>query len=381
MTHLSTNHLSEIQIDKAALRHNLARMRTLTPADVHVAAVVKGNAYGHGLEEVVRAVDGHVDLFQVDDVAELAALRKVTATRTMVLGYIPRHSVGEAVALRAELGVWDLERLPLIQRAGDELDTKVKVHVEVDSLLGRLGVMPSQLRVFLEEVSRYPSIEIVGVYSHFANIEDTTDLVHAHDQAALHHEAVDTARAFGWPNVRGHISATSGMMTIEQEGRPNELVRLGIGLYGMYPSGALERRYKGLNLVPAFRWVSHLAQVKTLPARHPVGYGLTFIARREMRVGIVPQGYSDGYDRGLSNIGEVLVRGIRCPVIGRIAMNMFAIDLDAVPEAVPEDEVVLLGEQGNDRVSAEELASRTGTINYEVTTRVSSLLPRTLIAE
>jgi alanine racemase len=119
-----------------------------------------------------------------------------------------------------------------------------------------------------------------------------------------------------------------------------------------------------------------LAQVKTLPAGHPVGYGLTYVTWKETRVGIVPQGYSDGFDRGLSNVGEVLVQGRRCPVIGRVAMNMFAVDLSRAPDAKMEDEVVLLGSQGADRITAEEIAAKIGTINYEVVARIAHGLPR-----
>jgi alanine racemase len=129
------------------------------------------------------------------------------------------------------------------------------------------------------------------------------------------------------------------------------------------------------------RWVSRLAQVKVLPPRHPVGYGLTYITSRETRIGIVPQGYADGVDRGLSNTGEVLVGGVRCPMIGRVAMNMFAVDLTGVPHARAEDEVVLLGSQAGEMVSAEEIALKLGTINYEVVTRISPLLPRVLVPD
>jgi len=219
-------------------------------------------------------------------------------------------------------------------------------------------------------------VELISAYAHFANIEDTTDLGHAFDQIETFESCWNELRAQGWPNLGRHLSATSGVMTVEQG---NDLVRVGLGIYGMYPSASLGRRRDDLNLKPVMRWVTHLAQVKTLPARHPVGYGLTFITPREMLVGIVPQGYADGYDRGLSNSGEVLVQGVRCSVLGRVAMNMFAIDLTRVPEVVPEVEVVLLGKQCEDEITAEEIASRLGTINYEVTTRINSQLPRLLM--
>jgi len=363
--------LAEVQVLREALLHNVRSLRALVPPGTQVAAVVKGNAYGHGLAQVVPVLEPEVDAFQVDDLDELRALRKLTDKRALVLGYVLRDQVAEAVALNAELVLYDQDRLPSLAARG------AKVHLKLDALLGRLGVLPDDLPAFLEAVRSRDGIEVLTAYAHFANIEDTTDLSHAWRQLDTFDEGFAQVQAI-WPKVGRHLSATSGLLTVEG-GQRNDLVRLGVGLYGMYPSSALERRYADLALQPAMRWVARLAQVKTLPARHPVGYGLTYFTPREMKIGIVPQGYSDGYDRGLSNSGEVLVHGQRCPVIGRIAMNMFAIDLSTAPDAVAEDEVVLLGAQGEDRITAEELAARTATINYEVPTRVSALLPRVLI--
>lgn len=363
------SHLSLIEVDADALRHNLRSLRTLIPAGARVAAVVKGNAYGHGLKEVVQALDGEVDAFQVDDLEELRAIRALTDRPVLVLGYVPRADVAEAVALGGELAVYDRERLAALSETGK----RPRIHLKIDALLGRQGVPPHDLEAFLTHL-RDADVELVAAYAHFANIEDTTDLTHAHAQMEVFETCFRRIRE-DWPACGRHISATSGLLTVEAG---NDLVRIGVGVYGLYPSFPLERSHRHLALRPAMRWVSHLAQVKTLPARHPVGYGLTYVTSRETRIGIVPQGYSDGYDRGLSSSGEVLVHGVRCPVLGRIAMNMFAIDLSDVPDAKAEDEVVLLGEQGKDRITAEEMAVRLGTINYEVVTRVSPLLPRVI---
>jgi alanine racemase len=338
----------------------------------------------------------------VDDLDELRALRQISDKRALVLGYVPAADLAEAVRLGGELAIYDLERLPAFAEAGGG-----KVHVKIDALLGRQGVLPGSVGRIVQELVRYPEIEVASAYAHFANIEDTTDLGHAQEQIAVFDVCFGQLRAT-FPNIARHLSATSGLMTVEQESTTpldcgdlaplsfsepasvhadtgsdsrNNLVRLGIGLYGMYPSAALARRHAALQLQPAMRWRTGLAQVKVLPARHPIGYGLTYVTPREMRIGIVPQGYSDGYDRGLSNVGEVLVGGRRRPVLGRVAMNMFAIDLSEPPEAFPEDEVVLLGSQGDERITAEELASRLGTINYEVVARVSPLLRRRVVNE
>lgn len=346
----------------------------MAPPHAKKAAVVKGNAYGHGLREVVEALHDLVDYFQVDDFEELKALKECPyETQILVLGYIPEAHVVEAVEMGAEIAVYDIGRLEAISRA----IRPARIHLKIDALLGRQGLLPSEIDPFLDELRKYPQIELVAAYSHFANIEDTTDLTHSQAQSDVFEQCYERIRKAGWPNLGRHESATSGLMARENEQSPNNLVRIGIGIYGLYPSSPLQRSHEELELKPVMRWVSHLAQVKTLPPRHPVGYGLTYITSGETRIGIVPQGYSDGYDRGLSSSGQVLVKGKRCSVLGRVAMNMFAIDLTAVPDARPEDEVVLLGTQGGEAITAEEIAQRIGTINYEITTRVSPLLPRT----
>lgn len=372
------NHLSYIEVSREALVHNLSALRTIAPAGQEFVAVVKGNAYGHGMREVVAALYGNVEGFQVDDLDELRELRHFCDARALVYGYVPISQIEEAVwSEYAEITVYDRDQLSELDRIRKERGgaRPLLFSLKIDALLGRQGLLPDEVDGFLEELARYPDLRPVSAYAHYANIEDTTDLTHAEAQEEVFEAAFAKLRA-QFPAIRRHFSATSGLLTRPIEGHC--IVRAGIGLYGLYPSAPLARSHTELALRPVLRWVSHLAQVKTLPAGHPVGYGLTYRTTRPTKVGIVPQGYSDGYDRGLSSVGEVLVHGTRCPVIGRIAMNMFAIDLSPVPDAVAEDEVVLLGTQGHERITAEEIAAKLGTINYEVVARISPLLPRVI---
>ena len=371
--------LSEIQLSQSALTHNIQALKTLMPSGAGFVGVVKGNAYGHGLPEIVTLLEDQVDAFQVDDVEELAALRRVSGKRTLVLGYVPSGAIEEAVQLGAELAVFDRHRLPDLQRAAEKLGVRAKIHLKLDALLGRQGLLPDEIPGFMDCLKEYPSLEVVALYGHFANIEDTTDLTHANAQVEIFDRVYGSLKSAGLAHVGRHLSATSGLLVYEPNAAGNDLVRVGIGVYGMYPSLSMARTHARLELQPVMRWVTRLAQVKAIPAGHPVGYGLTFVTWRPTLIGIVPQGYSDGYDRGLSNAGEVLVHGRRCPIVGRVAMNMFAVDLTHAPEAKAEDEVVLLGDQGDDRLTAEEIGARLGTINYEITTRVSPLLPRVLV--
>ena len=366
--------LSVVELSRDALLHNLAALR---PAPgIETAAVVKADAYGHGLPAVVGILDGRVDAFQVDDLEELRTLRTLTQAPALVYGYVQRGDLEDLYALgNVSLGLYDADHLPEIAKLGAK-GLAPRFDLKIDALLGRQGILPEDVDPFLEALANYPGLRPETAYAHYANIEDTTDLHHAEAQERAFENAFAKIQA-RYPGVGRHLAATSGLLTRPQ--RVNTRVRLGIGLYGLYPSAPLARTHAALDLRPVLAWKTRLAQVKTLPAGHPVGYGLTYRTARPTTIGIVPQGYSDGYDRGLSNVGEVLVHGRRCPVVGRIAMNMFAVDLTSAPDARAEDAVVLLGPQGDDRITAEEIAEKLGTIPYEVLARLSPLLPRKVV--
>jgi len=366
-----------VEISSQALRHNVRQFRSLCRPGQEVAAVVKANAYGHGLSEVVSVLEHEVDAFQVDDLDELTALRRSTPKRALLFGFVPLDEVAEAIHLGCELSVYTPEQIEAIAEAATKQRVRARVHIKIDALLGRLGVLPSRIESVLYALRAFPNIEPVSAYAHYANIEDTDDPRHASLQETVFESCLARLREL-FPAIKRHLSATSGLMARERI-CSNDLVRLGIGLYGLYPSETLALSHSSLALSPAMRWVSRLAQVKVLPPGHPVGYGLSYVASRPTRVGVVPQGYSDGYDRDLSNCGSVLVGGLRCPVIGRVAMNMFMVDLFNVPKAEMGDEVVLLGSQGGQTISAEEIARLLGTINYEIVARISPTLRRVLI--
>jgi alanine racemase len=167
-------------------------------------------------------------------------------------------------------------------------------------------------------------------------------------------------------------------MVYEKNGGDSIIIRPGITMYGMWPSEDLRNKFETENffLKSVLKWVTHVAQVKTLPAGYCIGYGLTYTTSKPTKIAVVPQGYSDGFDRGLSNKGEVLIKNSRCKVLGRVAMNMFTVDVSHLANIKAGEEVVLLGKQGDERVTAEEIAAHLGTINYEITTRIFPLLPR-----
>ncbi len=226
------------------------------------------------------------------------------------------------------------------------------------------------------EISK-KNLKFTGMYAHFANIEDTNNFTHAEKQIKNYEEAKKIAEKFGYGKFDTHISATSGLLVYEKKEGINSIIRLGIGVYGMWPSEHIKYMYRNrMKLKPVLSWKTKIAQIKTLPAGSTIGYGLTYMTYIPTKIAIIPQGYADGFDRSLSNKGEVLIKGTRCKILGRVAMNMFVVNVSHLKNVKAEDEVVILGKQGKEEITAEEIAEKIDTINYEITTRISPLLPR-----
>lgn len=369
--------LSYIEISKANLIHNIKQFRGFVKKGTKIAGVVKGNAYGHGDKEVVKILNPYVDYFQVNSIEELERIRPITKKPILVLGYVNKDNIKKALNLRCILSVFDLRHALLINQSAKDLDIKAKVHIAVDSHLGREGTMPAQMEELIVEIKKMKSLIVDGMYSHFANIEDTSDFSHANMQIDTHDLVYELFTKHGFKNIYRHISATSGSMMYEKNKGKNNLVRIGLGLYGMWPSMHLENLLsKKIILKPAVRYVTHIAQVKVLPKGHSIGYGLSYITKHPTTIAVIPQGYADGLNRRLSNKGEVLIHGKRAHILGRVAMNMFVVDVSHIKDVETEDEVVILGSQKATCITAEELAKTMGTINYEVTTHISPLLPR-----
>ncbi len=370
--------LSYIELSRKRLIGNIKAIRSVLKKGTKISAVIKANAYGHGQNEVAAIIEPHVDYFQVDDIQEFLSLRKITKKPIFVFGYVPKNALGVAVRLGGILTVYDPPQLAEIDRVAAKLGTYAHVHIKIDAFLGRQGVLPKDINRFISAVKKTKRIRFEGIYAHFANLEDTKNQSHARLQIETFMNAVRIfEQKFG--QLSTHISSTAGIILLEKE-LQNPIVRLGIGLYGLWPSEHIRKEFSAtISLKPALRWVTHVAQVKTVPAGYPIGYGLTFRTKADTKLAIIPQGYSDGYDRKLSNTGEVLIRGTRCQILGRIAMNMFVADVSHIRNPKPEDEVILLGSQGKETIPAEELAEKTDTINYEIVARINPLLPRIVV--
>jgi len=372
--------LSCLEISKENLIHNVRQFRNLIKKGTLISAVVKANAYGHGDKEVVKILSPHVDYFQVNSIEELERIRKITKKQILVFGYVGKNNLEKAIKLGCILSVFDFHHLILINKVAKKLNKKQKVHIAVDSYLGREGIMPDDIEALVRELDKMKNIIIDGIYSHFANIEDTINFSHAQKQIDSYKNTVEILKKYKFNQIKTHISATSGTMIYEKNEGENNIVRIGIGIYGMWPSEYLKNILGDkIILKPVLTWKTHIAQTKILPAGHSVSYGLTYITSKETKIAVIPQGYADGIDRKLSNKGEVLIQGKKCKILGRVAMNMFVVDVSHLNKISKEQEVVILGNQKTERITAENLAKQVGTINYEITTRINPFLPKIIV--
>lgn len=367
-----------VEVSRAALRHNAQQFRRALGPQTALMAVVKSNAYGHGLPETVQALKGRVPWFGVDSVPEaLVGLKSAPTARFLVLGASLPEWMGPAAKKGVRLCVSSPEEASLVIRRAPG----AAVHLQVETGFTRLGVLEKDLPGILRRLRR-AGTDVEGMFTHYANIEDTTEHGYARGQLARFRKALGVAEAIlGRPVRLPHTACSAAAILFPQT--HFALARVGISLYGLWPSKEtlVSARAAGrpLDLRPALLWKTTVAQVKHVRAGTPVSYGLTERMPRSGRVAVLPVGYWDGYDRGLSSVGQVLIRGRRAKVLGRVCMNMMMVDVTGVPGVRAGDEAVLLGRQGRGAVGAEDLATTLGTIHYEVVTRINPMLPRILV--
>jgi alanine racemase len=372
-----------IEINKENLIHNLSQFRKLVGEKVKIMGVVKANAYGHGLVEVAGVISDKVDWFGVDSLSEALKLREIGIKKPiLVLGYTELSDLRAAVKNNISLTVYNketIERLGKIQVPNPHLNPKI--HIKIETGTSRQGVPENEILNFVKFIKNYPSIEIQGLSTHYANIEDTTDSSFAMEQLATFSCVADLLEKEG-VHVPLRHTACSAATILFPETR-YDLVRLGISMYGLWSSketkAVAKNKNVDLDLKPVLTWKTIVAQVKSVKSGTPIGYGLTERVSRDSKIAVLPIGYFDGYDRKLSSIGNVLIHSKRCKVLGRVCMDMIIVDATDLPKVEVEDEVVLLGRQGREEVSAEELAQKIGTINYEVVTRINPLIQRILV--
>jgi len=376
--------LNWVEVDGNALRWNLNQFRGRLNRSVALGAVVKANAYGHGLLEVAGlACTGGADWLCVNNLEEGLLLREAgRREKVLVMGYVPLDDLEAVVRHDLRLVVYNLETVARLERIASAQSKQAKVHLKIETGTQRQGIPEAEVEPIARRVLDSPGLALEGISTHFANIEDTTDHGYARRQMEVFERVGKALEAAGFRVPMRHAACSAATLLFPRTHM--DLARIGISLYGLWPSketfvSCLEHGQQTLDLRPVMTWKSRVAQVKTVPEGSFVGYGCTYRTTRETRIAVLPVGYHEGYDRGLSGVAHVLVRGKRAPLRGRICMNMCMADVTDIPGVGLEDEVVLLGRQGDERITAEQLAQWCGTISYEIVCRVHPSLPRVVV--
>lgn len=366
---------SWVEISRSAWLQNWEILsRVIAPA--MPMAVIKANAYGHGLLFCAKlAEEAGVALLGVDSIEEASQLRgEGIKAPILIMGFIPEDQLSELESLEdVSITCYHREYLSLIAK----MNRRVGIHLPIETGLSRQGISLNELRDFLEEI-KIQTLDLIGLYSHLANVEDVADREYTDKQNAELQKAIAILHEYQFDSVKIHLSA-SGAAILYSDIR-YDVCRIGIAQYGLWPSERI-REQANFDLKPVLTWKTRIAQVKQLPAGTPVSYGLTETVQKDSVIAVLPVGYYDGYDRsGFSSKAHVLIGGKRCKVIGRICMNMCMVDVTDVPGVKAGDVAVLIGQQENERITVEELALLADTLNYEIVTRISAHLPRVLIA-
>ncbi len=360
------------EINVAALRRNLRQVRALVGPAVDILAVVKANGYGHGAVAAARAfvAEGAAAL-GVATVEEGAELRGAGLQGPiLVLGGTLPGQEDDVLEHGMTPAIWDLATARALGARATASGRLVSVHLKIDTGMGRVGVLPDAVSAFGRELGAMAGIRVDGVFSHFACAEDVSGPAVAR-QLALFAEAVEQLARVGVQPPRRHLANSAAVMTLPLAHQ--SLVRPGIMLYGVPPDPALAACAA---LEPGMRFRTAVIQDKRVPAGTPVSYGQTFRTERPSILATIAVGYADGYPRALSNRGQVLVRGRRAPVVGRVCMDLTVVDVTEIDGARAGDEVVLWGRQGDAEITCSEVAAWAGTIPYELLTRVGARVPR-----
>jgi len=358
------------EIDLGALRANHARARRSLPGGCGITGVVKADAYGHGAVPVSRALEEEgIDQLAVGDADEAVQLREAgIRTPILVLGASIEAEIPALIAARVIPSIHSPERIAHFAREANRAGVRLPVHLFVDTGMSRLGVNAERALEHLRAIADEPSLVLVGLGTHLASPEQE---VWSREQLARFDAVIFAARSAGLLPPRVHVASSLPLDRYPESS--HDMVRLGGALYGLHPDLSRLGPAAGTPVLSLRTQVIHL---RDLPSDAPVGYGGTFVTRRATRLATLPVGYHDGFPHSLSNRGQVLIRGVRAPVVGRVSMDYVTIDVTEVPAASTGDTVTILGEDGGDRIHAAELAAWAGTVCYEIPSRLGPRVVR-----
>lgn len=363
-----------IELNRRNIIHNYRAFKKLLPVKTKIICVVKSNAYGYGLAEIVTVLDRVADMYAVDCVDELKTVRSISSKPVLIFQQLPKDEIELALKLGCDFSIGSIDYLILLNKMAQYAKVKPRIHLEIDARFGRTGLLPEELK----EVSpnQYQNVVFDSIYSHYSCSTDYPlnkfDVV----QNDILRDAISMFEKKGF-NFKYHISSTSSLLL--HGIKKDNYVRIGAGLYGIYPSEYVNENSKIKNLLPIFRWITKISHIKKLPKNTPVGYGQIYKTNRETKIAILPVGYGLGYNRRLSNRGFVLIHNTYCPILGLISMTNITVDVSKIEDVKIGDEAVLIGDQTNKAISISKIADIVGGIHAEISTSISPLIKRVIV--
>ena len=362
---------AEINLD--AIHENVANAKALTKPGTQLMAIIKADAYGHGAVMVAHTLEDVADAYGVAILEEGIELRQSGINKPiLILGYTPAPLYPAMIKYDIATAVFEYDMAEKMSEAAEKIGKKAKVHIKLDTGMSRIGFKQDDESLeVIKKIAELPGIEIEGCFTHFATM-DEKDKTKAMKQFERYMDFVERIEDVGIKIPIKHVSNSAGI--IEKQEVNLDMVRDGICVYGMYPSDEVDKTK--LKLTPAMEIKSYVSFVKTLEAGVEIGYGGTYITTKQTTVATIPVGYADGYSRALSNRGRVLIKGKSFPIIGRICMDQFMVDISELPEIKQGDEVTLVGRDGDEYISIEEVADMSYSFNYEFVCDIGKRIPR-----
>lgn len=366
------------KIDLQAIAYNMKQMKQRIGGDAQLAAVVKTDGYGHGAVPIAQLFEDtdYVWGYAVATLEEAVSLRRAEVKKpVLVLGCIFPDQYEEMASWEIRPTVYTKEMAAGMSQAAVKLHKTVYFHIKIDTGMGRIGFPVSEESAdTIADIEKLPGVELEGMFTHFAKADETDPAFtqEQHEKFVWMQDALERRRL-----QISCLSCDNSAGIIDFPEFRHSLVRAGIALYGMYPSDEVDQN--AVLLKPALELISHISYVKDVQEGTPISYGGTFVAEKNMRVATIPVGYGDGYPRSLSNKGEVLIRGKRAKILGRVCMDQFMVDVTDIPGAAFLDPVTLIGQDGEERITVEELGALSGRFHYEFVCCLGKRIPRVYI--
>lgn len=369
-----------VEINRSAVEHNINTLKSLLKPEVRFCAVVKANAYGHGLEEIAQIASNlGIDCFATDTIEDAVFLRsKYPSAMLIVLGHALRSEYMKAIEHNLELTMYDIQDIQELDRIATNLSISVSIHLKAETGTARQGITLKDFPEIVSTLQSCHNVNVSGLSTHFADAENAYDPSFTKQQQnEFQIFQLELAKANCTPK---HIHSACSAAILMHPKTHGTLVRAGIAMYGLYSSEQTKQfintAHPDLKLQPALSWKTRIAQIRPFQKNTTIGYGRSETISKDSRVAVLPVGYWDGYSRSLSSVGEVIVNGKLCKVLGKVCMNMMMVDVTHALNTKVGDEVILIGREGKAEVSAHDIANKADTIHYEIVTNINPMLPR-----